>query len=103
MNEESQNLADAYHLPLLSLSLSLWLIFFAPVSYSPLSGVWREGGKGGGGRGKKSCYEWRRGPGTKGCRKPLEIGKGKKTDSPVESPEGMQPYRPILNISRTLR
>ena len=54
MNVESQNLADAYHLPLLS--LSLWLISFAPVSYSPLSGVWGEGGKGGRGGGGREAW-----------------------------------------------
>jgi len=34
-----------------------------------------------------SGFEYGRGPGAKECRQPLEAGKGKKMDFPLEIPE----------------
>ena len=34
----------------------------------------------------------------KECRWPLEAGKGKETDSPLELPEGIQSWGSILDI-----
>ena len=43
------------------------------------------------------------GPWAKECRQPLDTGKGKKNDSPLESPEGTQPYQPLVLGLLTLR
>lgn len=47
---------------------------------------------------KLSCWLWGQSPGpwVKGCRPPLEGGKGQETDSPPELLERMWPSRPIL-------
>jgi len=45
-------------------------------------------------REKRRCYllppRWRKGPRIKECEQPLEAGKGKEMDSPLESPGGIQ-------------
>ena len=43
-------------------------------------------------------WRWRQGPQAVGCRQPLEAGKGKEMDLPLEPPEGPQPC-PHLGFS----
>lgn len=43
----------------------------------------------------RKCYaawRWRKRPQAKECKQPLESGKGMKTDSSLECPEGTQPW-----------
>lgn len=42
-------------------------------------------------------WRWRKGSWAKKCRRPLEVGKDKERDPPLEPPEGMQPCKPILD------
>lgn len=37
-------------------------------------------------------WRWRKRPQAKECKQPLESGKGMKTDSSLECPEGTQPW-----------
>ena len=43
------------------------------------------------GEAEIEVVQWREEPQTKECGRPLEGGKGKETDSPLEPPEGAQP------------